>query len=88
MAACIKMPLGTEVGLGPDHIVLDGDPGPHSLKRGQTAGRIDVPLGTERATLHGDPAPPSAKGGTQPPPPISGSCLLWQNGCMDRDATW
>jgi len=27
-AACIKMLLGTEVGLGPDDIVLDGDPAP------------------------------------------------------------
>ena len=26
MAERIKMPLGTEVGLDPDHIVLDGDP--------------------------------------------------------------
>jgi len=26
MAAGIKMPIGTEVGLGPDDIVLDGDP--------------------------------------------------------------
>jgi len=25
-AGWIKMPLGTEVGLGPGHIVLDGDP--------------------------------------------------------------
>ena len=25
----IKMPLGMEVCLGPDHIVLDGDPAPH-----------------------------------------------------------
>jgi len=25
----IKMPLGTKVGLGPGHIVLDGDPAPH-----------------------------------------------------------
>jgi len=24
----IEMPLGTEVGLGPNHIVLDGDPAP------------------------------------------------------------
>jgi len=24
------MPLGKEVGLGPGHIVLDGDPAPHS----------------------------------------------------------
>ena len=28
MAAWIKMPLGMEVGLGPGHIVLDGDPAP------------------------------------------------------------
>jgi len=26
------MPLGTEVGLGPGHIVLDGDPAPLSEK--------------------------------------------------------
>ena len=31
--AWIKMPLGTEVGLGPDDIVLDGDPAPPSPKR-------------------------------------------------------
>jgi len=27
-AGCIKMPLGIELGLGPRHIVLDGDPAP------------------------------------------------------------
>jgi len=27
-ARWMKTPLGTEVDLGPDHIVLDGDPGP------------------------------------------------------------
>jgi len=31
-AGCIKMPLGTEVCLGPGHIVLDGDPAPPLLK--------------------------------------------------------
>jgi len=35
-AAWIKMPLGTEVGLGPDDIVLDEDPAPPSPKRGQS----------------------------------------------------
>ena len=35
-AAWIKMPLGTEVGLGPDDIVLDGDPALPSPKRGQS----------------------------------------------------
>ena len=28
MAAWLKMPLGMEVGLGPGHIVLDGDSAP------------------------------------------------------------
>ena len=28
MAGWIKMPLGMEVGLGPGHTVLDGDPAP------------------------------------------------------------
>jgi len=31
----MKMPLGTEVDLGPDHIVLDGVPAPH--ERGTAA---------------------------------------------------
>jgi len=34
-AGWIKMPLGTEVGLGPRHIVLDGDPAPPPKKRTQ-----------------------------------------------------
>ena len=55
------MPLGTEVGLGPDDIVLDGDPAffpqkwgaepPSSISAhvycGQTAGWIKVKLGVE-----------------------------------------
>ena len=54
------MPLGTEIGLGPGHIVLDGDPAPPSQKRGgqqrptlrpmycgQTPRWINMPLGTE-----------------------------------------
>jgi len=32
---CIKMPLGMEIGVGPGHIVLDGDPAPP--KRGTAA---------------------------------------------------
>jgi len=35
-AAWIKMPLGAEVGLGPDDIVLDRDSAPPSPKRGQS----------------------------------------------------
>ena len=53
------MPLGTEVGLGSGHSVLDGDPAPSPQKRehipqfsahicyGQTAGWINMPLGRE-----------------------------------------
>jgi len=29
-AGCIKMPFGTEEGLGPGHIVLDGEPSPQN----------------------------------------------------------
>jgi len=31
------MPIGTEVGLGPGDIVLDGDPAPYPRKRGTAA---------------------------------------------------
>jgi len=57
-AAWIKMPLGTEVGLGLRDIVLDENPASPPLKGhspqflahvycGQTAGRMKTPLGTE-----------------------------------------
>jgi len=65
MAGWIKIPLGTEAGLGPGHIVLDGDPA--VPKRGTAptfrpmfivarAGWINISLGTKvglgpRATL-------------------------------------
>jgi len=69
----IKMKLGTEVGLIPRHIVLDGDAAPpkgHCLPQFlahvrcvQTAGWIKTPLGTEVGlgpgdiVLYGDPDP-------------------------------
>jgi len=56
-AGWIKMPLGTEVGLGPGRIVLDGDPAPPKrgtvprisvhVYCGQMAGWMKMPLGTE-----------------------------------------
>ena len=74
-----KMKLGTHVGLGPGHIVLDGDPTPppkgHSRQFsahiccGQIVGWIKMPLGIEVGlslgdfVLDGDPAPPSPKRG-------------------------
>ena len=67
------MPLGTEVGLGPGHIVLDGDPVTPAKGHApqfsahvccsQTAGWIKMPLGTQVGlgsgdiVLDGDPAP-------------------------------
>jgi len=77
----IKTPLGTEVGLGADHIALDGDPAPPPKKGGtppifgpcQAAGWIKMPLGREVGlgpadiVLDGDPVPPS-KRGKQPSP--------------------
>jgi len=61
----IKMALGMEVGLGPSHIVLDGDPALLPQKRAdpqfsvhfycrQTAGCIKMPLGMEVGLSPGD----------------------------------
>jgi len=84
------MPLGKEVGLGPGHIVLDGDPAPPPQKGG-TAQPHPIfgpcllwPNGwmDQDATwyghivLHGNPVLP--KKGTQTP--IFGPWLLWSNG--------
>jgi len=89
----IKVKLDTEVGLGPGHIVLDGDPAPpkgayHSPQFsahvccGQTAGWIKMPLGTEVGLGSGDIVldgePASPSKATQPP--IFGPCPLWPNG--------
>jgi len=76
------MPLGTKVGLGPGHIVLDADPFPPPLKGhpqfsanvrcGQTAGWAKMPLGVEVGlgpgdfVLDGVAAAPLPKG-AQPP---------------------
>jgi len=77
------MPFGTEVGLGPGHIVLDGDPAtptkghnnPQFLAPvycGQTAGWIKMPFGMEVCLSPGhivlDGDPaPPRKGSQQPP---------------------
>jgi len=96
----IKMKLGMEVGLGPGHIVLNGDPAPLPKRAqppilahvycGQTAECIKMPLGTEiglghgNIVLDGDPAP--AKRGHSTP--TFRPCLLRPNGWMDQDETW
>ena len=66
MAGWIKMALGMEVGLGPGHIVLDGDPAVPPPKKeteppimaylycGQTAECIKMPFGMEVGLSPGD----------------------------------
>jgi len=82
-AAWIKMPLGTEAGLGLRDIVLDGDPTSPPLKGhsprfsanvrcGQTAGWTKIPLGMELGLGPGDfvfdgTQVPREKGHTTPP---------------------
>jgi len=90
------MKLGTQVGLGPDHIVLDGDPAPpppkgHSppfwahICSGQMAGWIKMPLGREVGLgpsniVLDGDLAPLTKKGADQ---IFGPCLLWPNGWMD-----
>jgi len=58
------MQFDVEVGLGPCHIVLDGDPAPLKKRHSQTVGWIKMPLctkvglGPRHIVLHGDPAHP------------------------------
>jgi len=80
--------LGTQVGLGPGHIVLDWDPAgtypsfSAHVRCGQTAGYIKMPLDMEVGlgpgdfVLDGDPAFPKNKGAQTP---IFGPCLLRPN---------
>jgi len=98
------MKLGMQVGLGPGHIVLDGDPdalppkrhspspifGPYPL---QPNGCIDQ----DSTSYGGRPRPGvTVLDGDPAPPPqkrgrspqIFGPCLLWPNGWMDQDGTW
>jgi len=102
-AGWIKMLLGTEVDVGLDHIVLDGDPAPpkrgtvlpgnfRPICCGQTAGWIEMPLGMKVGVGPGDIVldvhpSPPLKKRNSPPPPISGPCMLWPNGWIDQDAT-
>jgi len=97
----IKMKLGTQVGLGPGHIVLDGDPASPPQKGAQIFGPCLLwsnGLMGEAGTWHGDrPQPrglcvrwrtshPSPTRGRSPQ--IFGPCLLWPNDWMDQDVTW
>jgi len=77
-AGWIKMKLGTEVGLGPGHMVLDGDhPAPTHQKRG-TAPFNFPPMSDVAKWLDG----------LRCHLVLFGLCLLWPNSGMDQDATW
>ena len=80
---CIKMKLDTEVGLGPGHVVLDGDPAPtpkgHSpqswhmsvvAKRldGSSCHLVRRQASAQATLLDGDPALPQNRGHSSPPP--------------------
>jgi len=82
-AGWIKMPLGTEVNLGPDDVVSDGGTTLQfsiHVYCGQTAVWMKTPLSTEvhlvpgHIVLEGTQFP--AKGAQQPP--LFGPCLVWQ----------
>ena len=100
MVGWIRTRLGMEVGLGPGHNVLHGDPAlprkghnsPQFSARvycGQTVGWTKMPLGTE---VDLGPGHIMLDGDRLLPKrveaPIFGPRLLWPNGCMDQDATW
>ena len=102
-AGWIKMQLGREVGLGPGHTVLDGEPAApppngHSPPPifgqpccGKTAGWIKMPLGREVGLGPGHivlDGDPTPISPNGHSPPIFGPCLLWRNSWMDQDATW
>jgi len=93
----IKMKLGMQGGLGPDHIVLEGDWAPLPQRGtaaqifahiccGQMAGWIKMPLGREVGL-----SPSNIVLDEDPAPlskkvgiaPIFGPVLLWPNGWMD-----
>ena len=99
-AAWIKMPLGMKVGLGPGHIVLDGDPAPSKKgEQPQFSAHTLWPNGwmdRDATWYNGRPRPGQhcvrrglnfTPRGTAPLPTF-GSCLLWLSGWMDQDATW
>ena len=94
------MALGTEVGLGPDHIVLHGDPAPlpktaeppaqfsaHIFEAKWLDGSSCHLVGPSDSVLDGDSAQlplPTKKA----EPPTFGPSVLGPNGSMDQDGTW
>jgi len=102
-AGCIEMPLGTEVGLGPSHIVLYGHPAPPPTKMGhspqflphvycgQTAGWTKMPLGMQAGHSPGefvlDGDPAPPRKKAQLPPNFRPMSVV-ANRLDGEDATW
>ena len=103
-AGCIKMPLGTQVGLSPGDFPLDRDPAPYPKSVGAPPNFRHTSIMAKRlhdqdATWYGGRPRPTRycvrcgpsypeKKSSQPPHPIFGRCLLWPKGWMDEDAAW
>jgi len=94
----IKMALGVEVGLGPGHIVQDGDPAPSPKKRGRGPPQfrhisgVAKWLDASKCTWYGGRPQPTqlcVRWGPAPLPKkgVFSQCLLWPNSWMDQDAT-
>jgi len=99
----IKVELGVQRGLGPGHIVLDGDPAPPPQRgtaphfwpisvaakwmHGSTCHLVWMELGLDPGDFLLD-GDPAATPKRGRSPPIFGPCLLWPNGWMDQDGTW
>jgi len=84
----IKMELGTEVGLGPSHIVLDEDPAPPPEKGHNPQFSATWYGGRPRPRRHcvrWETRSPEKVGGTAPPILAH---VLWPKGWMDQDVTW
>ena len=102
MAGCIQMPLGTEVGLGPGHIALDGDPAHPPPKKRQSPKILGPCLLWQNGWMDEDDTsyggrprlrPHCVKWGSssilqgaQPPPDFWPMSVV-PNGWMDQDAT-
>jgi len=82
------MSLGRKLGLGPGHIVLDGDPAPPPPKKGPCLLWPNVWMDQDATWYEGRPrpGPHCVRSGSSSPikevaqPPIFGPCLLWKNG--------
>jgi len=103
-AGCIKVQLGTEVGLSPYYIVLYGVPTPPPPQKKGTAPLFGPCLLWPNGCIYQDttfykgrpqPRRHCVRWGPSPFPPLKGHSpqifgpsLLWPNGWMHQDATW